>query len=83
MKGCYCATEYIGAERVCLRAAILANRSALSEQTGYDVDERLATQDFIDHMIDAFSRQFRLNFSRACPFADYCEARFEGGGRRE
>lgn len=75
MKGCCCAVAYIGAERVCLKQAIAENRIALSEQAGCEVDEKRATQDFIDHLIDAFSRQFNMNYCRACPFAEQCEAK--------
>lgn len=75
MNGCLCSAAYIGAERMCLRAAIAENKSALSEVYGYDVDDRVATQDFLDHLIEAFGRHFRINFCRACPFAAQCEAR--------
>jgi hypothetical protein len=75
MNGCQCNGAYIAAERMCLRSAIADNRQLLSEELGYDVDSRLATQDFLDHLIEAFSRQFRVNFCRACPFADQCDAR--------
>ncbi len=78
MNGCLCTAAYIGAERVCLRAAIAENRYALSELSGHDVDDRAATQDFIDHLLDAFSRQFNLNYCRACPFAERCHVRRRG-----
>ena len=80
MKGCQCSRTYIGVERMCLRAAIEDDRRLLSEDRGYEVDNRVATQDFLDHLIDAFSRQFRLNFCRACPFSVQCEARLCTGG---
>ena len=72
MNGCLCSKAYIGAERVCLGMAIMENKNILSEEYGYDVDGRVATQDFLDHLLDAFSRQFRVNFCRACPFAGQC-----------
>jgi len=72
MNGCRCAAAYIGAERICLRNAIAENRSVLSEQLNRDIDDRVATQDFIDNLIDVFSRQFNLNFCRACPFQNKC-----------
>ncbi len=75
MKACQCSGAYIGMERMCLRSAIEDDRRLLSEERGYEVDNRVATQDFLDHLIDAFSRQFRLNFCRACPFSVQCEAR--------
>ena len=75
MKGCQCSRAYIGVERMCLRLAIEDDRRLLSEERGYEVDNRVATQDFLDHLIDAFSRQFRLNFCRACPFSVHCDAR--------
>lgn len=75
MSGCQCSGAYIGMERVCLMSAIEDNRRLLSEELGYEVDKGVATQDFLDHLIEAFSRQFRVNFCRACPFALQCEAR--------
>jgi hypothetical protein len=75
MKGCQCSGAYIGVERKCLRSAIEENRQLLSEELGYEIDNRVATQDFLDHLIEAFSRQFRINFCRACPFSVQCDAR--------
>jgi len=72
MNGCQCAEAYIGAERVCLRNAIAENRSHLSEQLGREIDDRTATQDFLEHVIEVFSRQFNLNFCRACPYQNRC-----------
>lgn len=75
MNGCLCPAAYIGAERSCLRRAILENQCILSEQWGREVDETVATQDFVEHLIDVFSRQFRMNFCRACPYAGQCDAK--------
>jgi len=72
MNGCQCAAAYIGAERTCLRNAIAENRSYLSESTGRDIDDQVATQDFLEHLIEVFSRQFNLNFCRACPYQNQC-----------
>jgi len=74
MNGCQCSGTYIGTERVCLRSAIEDNRQLLSEELGYEVDNRVATQDFLDHLMEAFCRQFRVNFCRACSFATQCDA---------
>ena len=75
MNGCYCGAAYIGAERACLRNAIAENRICLSEQLGREVDERLATQDFLEHLLELFSRQFNVNFCRACPYQDQCQVK--------
>ena len=72
MNGCWCAAAYIGAERICLRNAIAENRSLLSEQFDRDVGENAATSDFIENLVEMFSRQFNLNFCRACPFQNQC-----------
>ena len=72
MNGCQCGAAYIGSERACLRLAIMENRSLLSEQFGHDVGEVQATRDFLDHLLEVFSRQFRRNFCRACPLQGRC-----------
>ena len=72
MNGCLCSAAYIGTERLCLRAAIASNRTLMHQRTGQAVDERVATADFLDHLLDAFARQFHLNYCRTCPFAGRC-----------
>lgn len=73
MNRCYCGAAYIGAERACLRQAIAENRAHLSEQLGSQVDERVAMQDFLEHVLEVFSRQFNVTFCGACPYRDRCQ----------
>lgn len=80
MNGCLCVAAYIGTERNCLRKAIAANKVLLSAQLNREVDDTLATQDFVDNLIDAFSLQFNRNYCQACPFRGRCGVKLHPSG---
>ncbi len=76
MSGCQNYTAFMAAERDSLRVAIAANRCLLSGQTGHEVNDTAAKQDFIDHLLSTFALRFRRSYCESCPAGSRCVVRY-------
>lgn len=75
MSGCQNFCAFMAAERKGLQAAIADYRCILSRQVGIEIGKETAKQDFLDHLLGAFSLQFRRQYCKSCPAGTRCMVR--------